>query len=258
MRWKSVTIHPGMMHTLMSFLIGFLMKGSGMEQLLAVAFGGIANILNGKSWTNALGAYRMLMQDLLQDGPQTDAAITEYLDKAREHPTGRLWVDCLIRPTSIALNFLRAERQGDFLLQQHCHINWYLRMAQNLPHNAKEDLLAGAHVCRHSDDETAVPADQFGEQTYIKQGKGQGFHSPIGKIITTMEVMKKALTVKGKPIYDMEALFARLLVVGQQRGIEFNDVFDHEPSPVPPSLIDEFGCLRKGDSKGNCSCHSAS
>ena len=53
----------------------------------------------------------VLLQDLLQDGPQTDAAITEYLDKAREHPTGRLWVDCLIRPTSIALNFLRAERQ---------------------------------------------------------------------------------------------------------------------------------------------------
>ena len=75
----------------------------------------------------------------------------------------------------------------------------------------------------------------------------EGFHSPIGKRITTMEVMKKALTVKGKPIYDMDALFARLLVVGQQRGIELKDVFDHELSPVPPSLIDEFGCLRKGD-----------
>ncbi|CAL8305583.1 unnamed protein product [Arctogadus glacialis] len=75
----------------------------------------------------------------------------------------------------------------------------------------------------------------------------EGFHSPIGKRITTMEVMKKALTVKGKPIYDMKALFARLLVVGQQRGIELKDVFDHELSPVPPSLIDEFGCLRKGD-----------
>ena len=70
-----------MMQTLMSFLgcIEFLMKGSGMEQLLAVAFGGMANILNGKSWTNALHAYRMLMAVLLQDlqdGPQTDAAIT--------------------------------------------------------------------------------------------------------------------------------------------------------------------------------------
>lgn len=125
-QWKSVTIHPGMMHTLMSFLgcIGTLMKGSSMEQLLAVAFGGIAYILNGKSWTNALRAYRMLvavlLQDLLKDGLQTDAAITDYLDKAREHPTGRLWVDCLIRPTFITLNFLRTEREGDFLLQQHC------------------------------------------------------------------------------------------------------------------------------------------
>lgn len=88
MRWKSVILHPGMMHTLMSFLgcIGFLMKGSGMEQLLAVAFGGIANIVNGKSWTNALRAYRMLLavllQDLLQEGPQTDATITAYLEKA--------------------------------------------------------------------------------------------------------------------------------------------------------------------------------
>ena len=81
------------------------------------------------------------------------------------------------------------------------YITWYLRMAQNLPHNAKEDLLAGTHVCRHSDGGTTVPADQFGEQTYITY---------------------------------MEALFARLLVVGQQRGIELKYVFDHELSPVPP------------------------
>ena len=78
-RWKSIIFHRGMMHTLMSFLgcIGSLMKASGIEALLAVAFGGIANILNGKSWTNALRAYRILvtvvLQDFLKDGPQTDA-----------------------------------------------------------------------------------------------------------------------------------------------------------------------------------------
>ena len=48
-------------------------------------------------------------------------------------------------------------------------------------------------------------------------------------------------------MHDMEVLFARLLVVGQQRGIDLRDVFDHKLSPVPPSLIDEYGCLRKGD-----------
>ena len=65
--------------------------------------------------------------------------------------------------------------------------------------------------------------------------------------LKNMEVMKKGVTVKGKAIYDMEVLFAWLLVVGQQRGIDLKDVFDHELSPVPPSLIDEYGCLRKGD-----------
>ena len=49
---------------------------------------------------------------------------------------------------------------------------------EHLPQRAKEDLLAGAHVCRHSDGGggagTAVPADPFGEQTYIKRRKGSG------------------------------------------------------------------------------------
>lgn len=88
--------------------------------------------------------------------------------------------------------FLHGERNGDFLLQQYClkmmlpyffaaghhnyarYLSWYVREMEHLPPRAKEDLLAGAHVCRHSDGGTAVPADQFGEQTYIKQGKGAG------------------------------------------------------------------------------------
>ena len=62
-----------------------------------------------------------------------------------------------------------------------------------------------------------------------------------------MELLKKAVTVKGKAIYDIETLFSRLLVVGQQRSIDIADVFLFELSPVPPALIDEYGCLRKGD-----------
>ena len=52
---------------------------------------------------------------------------------------------------------------------------------------------------------------------------------------------------QGKAIYDIETLFIRLLVVGQQRSIDIADVFQFELSPVPPGLIDEYGCLRKGD-----------
>ena len=298
-------------------------------------------------------------------------------------------MDCLIKLTLLALQLPRAQRDGDFLLQQvsleammpysfaagHMnyarYITWYLRNVENLPTTAKNDLIDGAHVCRHSDGGTAVPADQFGEQTYIRRGKDAGglrgistnaeqiavwvgsfsvcanldlaieamyyhedagekpfggtegeckmenkhkeederrrkmdetdrnkiaeelekhshplnvkstdlynivngqvaptkvnvqdalhigstqsekftallpgaFHSKIERKVKTMQVV----IVNGKPIFDIETLFARLLVVGQQRGVEVTDIFQYELSPVPPSLIDEFGCLRKAD-----------
>ena len=252
------------------------------------------------------------------------------------------------------------------------YLSWYVRQMEHLPQCAKEDLLAGAHVCRHSDGGTALPADQFGEQTYIKREKGAGgmkgiltsaeqvavwvnsfsvcthldiamedmyseageeekphggvdgeeknkhkeegegrrrldeadrrkiavelekytrplneqhpgvynicngqvapdtvnvqdalaigseqskqfsaslssdFHTTIKKKVKPMEALKKAVTVKGKAIYDVEMLYSRLLVLGQQRSMEVADVLQFELSPVPPALIDEYGCLRKG------------
>ena len=47
-------------------------------------------------------------------------------------------------------------------------------MAILLPAMAKDDLLSGAFVCRHKAGSwNAVSADQFGEQTAIKIGKGR-------------------------------------------------------------------------------------
>ena len=51
-----------------------------------------------------------------------------------------------------------------------------MRQMEHLPQHVKKDILAGAHVYRHSDWGTAVPADQFGEQTYIKRRKGYEGH----------------------------------------------------------------------------------
>ena len=73
------------------------------------------------------------------------------------------------------------------------------------------------------------------------------FHKTIKKKVKTMELLKKAVTVKGKAIYDVVTLFIRLLVVRQQRSVDIADVFQFELSPVPPALIDEYGCLKKGD-----------
>ena len=49
-----------------------------------------------------------------------------------------------------------------------------------------------------------------------------------------------------KAIFDIDTLFCCLLVVGQQSGMEVTDIFQYELSYVLPSIIDEFGCLRKG------------
>ena len=334
-------------------------------------------------------AFRMvvsaLLHDFLEEGEKTHEQITAYLEKAREHPTGQLWVDCFITPTLIAHTFWRAEREGDWLLQQHCleemlphffaaghhhyarWITWHLRDMQHLPDTAKDELLAGSHVCRHSDGAAAVSADMFGEQTCIKQGKGAGgmkgistnpeqvavwiqsfgicshlsksfdevyndatgldktqkpnrhkeegkgrreldaddrakilrvlhdnshpltteittlyhimngqvadekvnvqdalkigrgmstkfssslpggFHTPISKKVVTMKFMPKGVKVNGKIVRDLQAIFARLLVVGSKRHMELSALFDFELGPVPASLIDEYGWLRKGN-----------
>ena len=126
-RFQSAILQPGGMHTLMSFngCIGNKMKlkARGLEVLVGAAFSGLTSIMNGKAWVRSFRAFRMataaLLYDFLKDGPKTLEYISQYLDTVREHPTGRLWVDCLIWPTLIAHQFERAERDCDYHLQQH-------------------------------------------------------------------------------------------------------------------------------------------
>lgn len=73
-----------------------------------------------------------------------------------------------------------------------------------------------------------------------------GFHSPISTSIKTMEHIKKGVKVEDKTIFDLETIFLRLLTVGQQRQMTLAPIFQYDLSPIPSSLIDEFGCLRKG------------
>ena len=78
----------------------------------------------GRHGQNSLRAYRLIIFVLLKnffvDVPKTYQELSDYLETAREHPAGRLWVDCLIKPTLLALMLLHAERNGDLLLQQYC------------------------------------------------------------------------------------------------------------------------------------------
>ena len=73
-RWNHLIPRPGGMHTLMSFIsvIGTLMKGSVLEEIISVSSGRVNSILNGKAWPRALRAFRMevagLLTDVIQSG----------------------------------------------------------------------------------------------------------------------------------------------------------------------------------------------
>ena len=198
--FDKLILRPGVMHIVQNVCgcIGQLMMGSGLADLIGSAFGGVGSIMaQGKQWVRAKRSFRMvssvLLQSFLQTGIKTWDEICEYLEKARLHPTVRHWVDNLINgPTLLIHQLLRSEREGDWLFQQLCirrllpyffiaghhnyarYLSWHcLEMAILLPAMAKDDLLSGAFVCRHKAGSwNAVSADQFGEQTAIKIGKG--------------------------------------------------------------------------------------
>ena len=167
-------IRPGAMHIITSFLgcIGTLMKGSGMDVLVGAAFGSMNEIITGVAWVRAMRAFRMelaaLLQNCIRTGAKTCEKMSAYMEEARKHPTGRYWVDNFLKPTVLTHQFIRAEREGNWLIQQLCfermlpylysagqfhyarYIPWHLQdIRYLLPPEAKADQLAGAHVCRH-------------------------------------------------------------------------------------------------------------
>ena len=392
-RWKHLIVRPGGMHTLTSFLgcVGQLMKGTGLEEILNVAYNGVSSMLNGKAWPKALRGLRMVVTGLLKEfvvsGANSRDTLHEELEMARGSKTGRLWVDCLIYPVSIAHLFIRAEREGNYVLHMYCltrmvpyffaaghwnyarYITWHLiEFATQLDHEALAMFHKGQHVCRHRDGSwNGVFADQFGEQTYIRQGKAKGglvgmtlspdqvagwvlsmhvctmlslamdnmfddqenndfdvttkkhkeegakrkvldaadrkkiqeeisrhphplqmsntsvllnivnglvaddtkvnvhdavaigermavefkcnlptgFHKPIHSKVITMETLKKSTHIRNECVYDMEKLYARLLVISQKRAVSLEKLLSFELAPLPPALFDDYGCLRK-------------
>ena len=77
-----------------------------------------------------------------------------------------------------------------------------------------------------------------------------GFFNPISSPITTMSVSKKQVKDKQfRLVIDLESIFLRLLMIGQQRQMEIEPLFACELCAVPPSLIDEHWCLRKATSQ---------
>ena len=96
------------------------MCGTGLQDILESAFKGVESMLLGKSWPKALCGLRMVVEALLEPfvfyGNATKSSLEDILERARGSRCGRLWVDCLIKPVSIVLLYIIAEREGDWLL----------------------------------------------------------------------------------------------------------------------------------------------
>ena len=66
-KFNNVILRPGAMHIIMSLLgcIGTLMKCSGLEVVVAAAFGGLTGIINGKALVRPMQAYQIVSTALL-------------------------------------------------------------------------------------------------------------------------------------------------------------------------------------------------
>ena len=73
------------------------------------------------------------------------------------------------------------------------------------------------------------------------------FHKDsMKRTVTTMQVIKTGIAVGSKTVYDLKTLYSRLLILSQQRSIDLNHIFSYELSPLPFSLFDEYGDMKKG------------
>lgn len=68
-----------------------------------------------------------LLMKFFVTGTKTFQELSDYLETCRQHPTGRHWVDNLIKPILLVHQLVRSEREGNFLLQQ-------LTLDRILPH----------------------------------------------------------------------------------------------------------------------------
>ena len=185
---------------LMSFIgaVGNLMKETGLADIMSSAFAGVNKMLIGKKFPMCMRALRMVVEVVLQPILNEltvqcyDTFIASLEERAQKSRTYRLWLDCLIKPVLLMMTYIRAEREGDWLLHVYCvkammpyffaagHQNYarlglvYLRTIENLPENILPYFLKGKHVMRHIKGLwNSIWSDMFIESTFMRYGHGR-------------------------------------------------------------------------------------
>ena len=81
--------------------------------------------------------------------------------------------------------------------------------------------------------------------TAFRKSLPAGFHAKLSSPVKTMAKLKHVIKIGDQVVFDLDTIFIRLLLVGQQRERELLSIFGYDLCAVPPSLVDEYGCLRK-------------
>lgn len=169
---SSFILRLGGMHMLMSFIgaVRNLMTETGLADIMSAAFAGVHQMLIGKKFPMCMRALRMVVEVILEPTINDhsllcyDTFLSDLEIWAECSKTCRLWLDCLIKPVFLMMAYIRAEREGDWLLRVYCvksmmpyffaagHHNYarsglaYLRAIEK---NILPYFLKGKHVMRH-------------------------------------------------------------------------------------------------------------
>ena len=102
--------------------VGSLIAETGLAEIINEAFSGVAKMLSGKKFPQNVRALRIVAEELLRrivqdnDMASLDELILFLDDVATRSRTAKLWVDVVIKPVFIMMQYIRAEREGDWPL----------------------------------------------------------------------------------------------------------------------------------------------
>ena len=216
-KFRNLILRPGVMHIVKNGCgcIGHPVTGSCIATLNGAAFVGVNSIMDqGKPRVRAMRSFRMASSILLHSFLQTGFRTWEEMRVPGDGTPASYWSSLgrqRHHPTLLVHQLVRFEREGDWLIQQLCikrllpyffvaghqhyarYLSWHcVEIALLLPAEAKDDLLSGAFFCRQKAGSwNAVSADQFGEQTAIKIGKGglQCITLSLGQVATSGSIL---------------------------------------------------------------------
>jgi hypothetical protein len=197
-RFRNMVLHLGGMLTLMSF-VGSLGAESGLEDILSEVFGGVPKMLSGKKFPQNVRALIFLAEEVLRGVLEdhhfnTKDELIEFLEeRANQSKTVKLWLDVLIKPVFIMMSFIRAEREGDWLLHLASvrqtmpyffaagHTSYaryglyYRRSMENLPPHILNHFMKGEHVMHHLRGVwNGIWNDMYIKTTFMRYGHSKG------------------------------------------------------------------------------------